>query len=107
MLNEALKMVRLFHRQNQVQVSQGTGLSKSYISEIESGRKKVSMDVLEKYASYFSMPLSSLLFFAEQSANQKAGDDIREVVAEKVIKMLDWLVSVSEFDKTVDGRGKR
>ncbi len=108
MLNKALKLVRLFHHRSQTQLSEGIGLSKSYISEIESGRKKVSMDVLDKYASYFNMPTSSLLFFAERTGTDTVSttDDTRVFVAEKVVKMLDWVVTISDIDDHVEKRGE-
>lgn len=95
MLNQALKLVRVYHNQSLTQLAEGIGLSKSYISEIEGGKKKVSMDVLEKYSSHFRIPTSSLMFFAESTASNK-GEDVRMFVADKVIKMLDWMVTIGD-----------
>ena len=54
MLNEALRLVRVFHDLNKTQTADRVGLSKSYITELERGDKKVTMEVLEKYADAFS-----------------------------------------------------
>ena len=48
MLNEALRLVRVYHDLSQADVAERVGLSKSYVSEIESGEKNVSLAVLEK-----------------------------------------------------------
>lgn len=95
MLNQALKLVRVYHNQSLTQLSQGIGLSKSYISEIEGGKKKVSMEVLEKYSSHFRIPTSSLMFFAEKTASG-TGEDVRVFVADKVLKMLDWMSTIGD-----------
>lgn len=95
MLNEALRLVRVFHDLNKTQTADRVGLSKSYITELERGDKKVTLDVLQKYADGFNMPLSSLMFFAEQAGDGSPGDKVRAVVAGKVVKMLDWIATVT------------
>lgn len=93
MLNEALRLVRVFHDLNKTQAAERTGLSKSYITELEAGSKKVTLEVLERYAEAFSIPLSSLMFFAERASQGAAADRVRYVVAGKVAKMLDWIAT--------------
>ena len=95
MLNEALRLVRVFHDLNKTQTADRVGLSKSYITELERGDKKVTMEVLEKYADAFSMPLSSLMFFAEQAGNTSPAEKTRTFVAGKALKMLDWISIVT------------
>ena len=41
-------------------------ISNSYLSEIEKGHKPPNLELLKKYSSIFSLPLSSILFFAEE-----------------------------------------
>lgn len=96
MLNEALRLVRVYHDLNQGDAAQKVGLSKSYICEIESGRKKVTLDVLEKYALAFDIPVSSLMLFAEKNENGGFSEGVRTFVADKVIKMLDWINVISD-----------
>ncbi|MBT9160597.1 MAG: hypothetical protein DDT26_01884 [Dehalococcoidia bacterium] len=95
MLNEALRLVRVFHDLNKTQTADRVRLSKSYITELERGDKKVTMEVLEKYADGFSIPLSSLMFFAEQAANPSTTEKTRSFVAGKTLKMLDWIAAVT------------
>ena len=92
MYDRALKLIRQYHRLSQVELAEKLGLSKSFISELEkSGGKKPSVDVLERYASYFRIPLSSLLLFAERAEAANFSEQSREYVADKVLKMLEWI----------------
>lgn len=95
MQHEALRLVRVFHDLNQTSLAQRMGISKSYLSEIESGKKAITLELLERYAATFNMPLSSLVFFAEQ-VDQSNVDKVRTAVAGKVLKMLDWIASKKE-----------
>lgn len=108
MLNEALRLVRVFHDLNKTQTADRVGLSKSYITELERGDKKVTIEVLQKYATGFNVPLSSLMFFAEQAAGDSAAERVRTVVAGKVVKMLDWVATVTadQSDEGVEDERK-
>lgn len=92
MQHEALRLVRVFHDMNQTTLAERLQISKSYLSEIESGKKQVTLDLLQKYAEIFGMPLSSLLFFAEQ-VESGVRERLRSSIAGKVIKMLDWMAA--------------
>jgi transcriptional regulator with XRE-family HTH domain len=91
MLNEALKQVRVFHQLKQVELAEKLDISKSYLSELESGRKAVSMDLLQKYAEIFSVPASSLLMFSENMEAAKTSDKLRLKCASKIIKAMEWI----------------
>lgn len=92
MQHEALRLVRVFHDLNQTALADRLKISKSYLSEIESGKKPVTLELLEKYAATFNIPLSSLLFFAERMNDGKP-EKVRTAVAGKVVKMLEWISS--------------
>ncbi len=92
MQHEALRLVRVFHDMNQTTLAARLQISKSYLSEIESGKKQVTLELLQKYANIFGVPLSSLLFFAEQ-VEGGARERARTAIAGKVIKMLDWMTA--------------
>ena len=92
MYYRALKLIRQYHRLSQVDLANSLGLSKSFVSELEKeGGKKPSIDVLERYASHFKVPLSSLLLFAERTEVDNVGERSRVQVAGKILKMLEWL----------------
>ena len=92
MLCEALRLIRVFHDLNQTELATQLGMSKSYLSEIESGKKQPRIELVERYASKFNLPVSSILFFSENLANPsdsaKAADKAKGVIARKVIDFL-------------------
>ncbi|SFJ06569.1 helix-turn-helix transcriptional regulator [Bradyrhizobium sp. Gha] len=92
MYDRALKLIRQYHRLSQAELADALNLSRSFVSELEkSGGKKPSIDVLERYASYFKIPISSLLLFAERSGSSDFREGSRIFAADKVLKMLEWL----------------
>jgi len=97
-LNEALKQIRVFHQMKQVELAGELHISKSYLSEIESCRKPVSMDLLQKYAEVFSVPASSLLMFSENMGAAKTSDKLRLKCANKIIKAMEWISARNEID---------
>ena len=96
MLNRALRLIRVYHDLSQVEAAERVGLSKSYVSELEKGHKKVSMEVLEKYSEAFSISLSSLMIFAERADDSGRQDATRVFVADKALKMLDWIATIGK-----------
>ena len=71
MLNNSLVCIRTFHNKSQTELANAMSVSKSYISEIESGKKKVTMNIVEKYSNYFDIPASSILELYEIMDNKK------------------------------------
>ena len=103
MYHRALKLIRQYHRLSQVDLAERLGLSKSFISEIEkSSGKKPSIDVLERYAAHFSIPLSSLLLFAERTESNNVAERSRIYAADKVLKMLEWLEETTQPNDVTD-----
>lgn len=97
MQDEALRLVRVFHDMNQSNLAERLGISKSYLSELESGKKSPTLELLQKYAATFNMPLSSLLFFAENVNNPSRSDTVRAAIAGKALKMLKWIEAKDEI----------
>lgn len=91
MLHEALRLIRVYHDLSQTQLSYELGVSNSHLSEIESGKKTPSLDLLGKYSTRFDIPLSSLLFFSESLDKPRVTDKLRLSVAKKVVSLLDWV----------------
>ena len=92
MLAEALRLMRVFHDVKQTELAARLDISKSHLSEIESGRKQPSLVLIDRYAAEFGIPRSSILFFAESlespSKSANAVKRGRGVIARKVINFL-------------------
>ena len=94
-MERALRLIRVYHDLNLSSASKRVGLSKSYISEMERGRKKVTLEVLGKYSAAFNLPVSSLMLFAEQAENNRFSEKTRVNIADKALKMLEWIEIIS------------
>jgi transcriptional regulator with XRE-family HTH domain len=103
MINEALKLVRVYHNLNQKKLADALDLSPSYLNEIESGKKQVTMDVLEKYSKFFKIPTSSLLYFAERKGRHGKKGVVNPIAA-KAIKMLDWVDTITRDIEDEDNK---
>ncbi|MEG3171176.1 helix-turn-helix transcriptional regulator [Sphingomonas sp. ZB1N12] len=91
MINEALRLMRVFHDIKQFELAERLSVSKSHISEIESGNKTPSLDLIEKYSAEFKVPVSAIMFFAEQIPNAQRGEKARTKIASKVLDLLGFI----------------
>jgi len=95
MFGKALRLLRRSHDLKQHDLASKLNISRSYISELESGSRTPSYDLLERYADTFKIPVSSLVFFAEAlTGKAKTGSrlaDAKGVIARKVLNMLEFL----------------
>lgn len=64
-LGEELRKQRRLRRVTLSDVSERTGLSVSFLSDIERNRTNPSLETLEKLADYFQLPVNQLLAAAE------------------------------------------
>lgn len=96
MLNEALRLLRVYHDLSQTELAHRLGVSKSWVSEIEKGVKSPTLSLLQSYADVFDMPLSSILFFSEQMERDDFGERVRVGVAKKVVALLGFIAASKE-----------
>lgn len=89
-MNHILKLIRAYHNVKQTELADAFGISKSYLSEIESGKKTPSLDLLEQYSKYFELPLSSIMMFYE-NYDKRSKTVARDFVVTKATKLLDWI----------------
>jgi transcriptional regulator with XRE-family HTH domain len=102
-LAEALRLLRVFHDVSQTGLADKLGISKSFLSEIESGKKEPTLNLLSRYAAEFDVPVSSLLFFAE-SVSGRGTFGPSEKVAPKVLKLLNWISATRETGESATPR---
>lgn len=98
MINEALRLIRLYWGYSQIDMSKELNLSQSMISEIERGTKSVSMEVLERYSTKLDIRMSQLLFFAEEIEGEPPLTRGKLIVANKVLQLLDALKPEEQAD---------
>lgn len=92
MLHRALRLLRIYHQFSQTDLSNRLGISNSYLSEIEKGKKLPGIELLNKYADVFKMPLSSILFFSESIEDKdRPSKKLKISAAEKILRLLEWI----------------
>ena len=95
MLSEILKTVRLYHRLSTAELSREIKVSRSYLSEIETGKKAVTMRLLTKYSDNFNIPISLFILAAEKVEGKKTADG----VVHKMERIVEWHESLHSNDK--------
>lgn len=98
LINEALRLLRLYLGLSQSKMADAVGLSQSTISEIENGAKAVTMDTLERYSAACDVRMSQLLFFAEEMEGKSVSKRGRLIVAPAVLNLLEKLAPKSLED---------
>src|SRR5688572_25356608 len=92
MLNEALRFIRIYHSLKQNEAAKKLGISKSYLSELEAGEKKPTLQLIESYSKAFDIPTSSILYFSENlHARSSARKAAEAIVAKKALSLLKFL----------------
>ncbi|KQR75779.1 helix-turn-helix transcriptional regulator [Rhizobium sp. Leaf341] len=98
MLSEALRLIRVFHDLKQREAAEKLGISKSHLSEIESGNKTPSLEIIDRYAKTFGIPASSIMFFSENIEGAGKGEKAKTFIASKVINFLQLIEQRSFSD---------
>lgn len=91
MLNEALRLMRVFHDLSQKELAEKLGISKSHLSEIEAGKKTPTLELLNRYSKVFDIPVSSILFFSENLNNNTRTEKLKTFVSSKIIAILNFI----------------
>jgi len=87
--------MRIFHDMTQRELAEKLEISKSHLSEIESGKKKTTLLVLERYAAVFGIPVSSILFFSESLNSDVQVEKSRTIVSSKILALLNFIAERS------------
>lgn len=91
-LAKILKHIRTFNKLNQTQLSEKLGITRSYISQMESGAKKPTNETLQKYSEVFDVPLSVIYLFAENLENKEdLKSKAKKLLTKKTLGLLDWI----------------
>ncbi|MEQ1711395.1 MAG: helix-turn-helix transcriptional regulator [Hyphomicrobium sp.] len=91
MIGTALRCIRVFHDLKQGEAASKLDISRSYLSEIESNAKEPTLQLLQRYADVFEVPLSSILFFSENIEQPEAISGTHRFVAGKIVALMRYL----------------
>jgi transcriptional regulator with XRE-family HTH domain len=98
MLNDALRLMRVFYDIPQRELAARLQIGAPYLSEIEAGKKQPTLQLLQRYAEVFKMPLSSIMFFAEHIGDGTRAAKIKAAISSKVLALLNFIAERSDRD---------
>lgn len=73
-LGTELRRIRKRRKQTLAEVSQGTGISVSFLSGIERGQTNPSLDTLNRLVNYYQLPTNMLLAASGMNGSQQSAD---------------------------------
>jgi transcriptional regulator with XRE-family HTH domain len=88
LIGEALRLLRVYSDMTQKDMAEALGVSQSFLSEVEKGRKQPTLELLHRYGERLGVPLSSLMFFAEEIDPVTRSGKARIAIASKVLELL-------------------
>ena len=75
------------------ELARALGISNSYLSEIETGKKKLTIDLLKRYSEVFDTSPSAILVFTEQY--EMKPKKIRETIIKKNIEIMNNIEKIA------------
>lgn len=96
MLNESLRLIRVFHDMTAKDLAQKLGISVAQLSKIETGKTTPQLNLLEKYAEIFQTTTSSLLLFADNLDAEKGRGGFKITIRNKMFSLLKALEGMTD-----------
>lgn len=95
MINETLKAFRIANEDISLKdLSKKLDISSAYLSELESGKKKPSISILKKLATFYNIPLSKLVEIDEYN-DSLINDDLS--FQKTLYKVLKYYTDKDDF----------
>ena len=91
MIGETLKRTRNIYGMTASKMSTELGISPSYLSEIENGKKQPSLELLEKYSKIYGIKLSSLILLSESIEEAKQKKDGSAFIRRLMLNLINGL----------------
>jgi DNA-binding XRE family transcriptional regulator len=82
-LSEALRLLRIYSDISQGDLALALQFQNNVLSQIENGRREITIKTLEKYTEFFNLNIKDITFFAEQIKNNK---NIKKEIFEKIMQ---------------------
>ena len=88
MIGKALRLLRVYHDLKLGDLAKKIEISPGYLSEIENGKKKPSLELIEKYSNFFKIKPSAILFFSENLDNDSITGKIKNNMRGNIVAFL-------------------
>lgn len=70
-LSEAIRLIRVYSDIKQNDLALDLDIAMNVISDMERGRRTITLKILQKYADYFNITVQTIQAFAEEIKNNK------------------------------------
>ena len=78
-LPELLKWLRISFDYRQQDIAEHIGKCKGYVSDLESGKRNITLAILEQYSLALGMPVSSILELLEENRSNEQKSLVKDV----------------------------
>jgi len=96
MLNEALRLIRVFHDKSAKNLASELEISVAQLSKIEKGKADPQIALIEKYAQVFQTTPASLLLFAENLDEEKKRGRFKIAIRNRIFNLLKALEGLAD-----------
>lgn len=103
LINEALFLARIYWGKSQVELAKDLDISQSSLSEIESSKRTVDMDLLQRYSEALHVPMSTFVLFSEDLKGRPPTRRNKYIVADWALKTLERLIPAEVLEKERSG----
>lgn len=95
-LHRTLKMLRILHDYTITDLASALEISPGHLSEIENGKALPSISLLTRYSNTFQIPISSLLYIAEEGTYPAPAEKVRLKTKRSVVNILEKAIAALE-----------
>ena len=96
-MHETLKLLRIFYGYKSVEMANLLDISQSFLSEIENNKKRITLELLEKYSKILKIKVSTIVLLSESLETEHK--DLKHSVASAGMKVLKVLEKNGELDE--------
>lgn len=98
MINETLRLLRTINGVTGKELAANLGISTSYLSEIENGKKIPGLDLLEKYSTAFKVKLSTIILFSEEIQIDKSKSPVKMQKRDMLFRFVKFIENAEASD---------
>lgn len=84
-LSEAIRLLRVYSDISQGDLAEKLGIRNTFLSEIEHGRRPITVKTLQQYSDLFNIKISTIQAFAEEIKRNK---NLKKEIFNEIMKMI-------------------
>lgn len=93
MIGEVIRLIRTIEGKKANKLAQELGISPSYLSLLENGKRQPSVELITKYADILGVRPSGILFFHEEITDEKFKNSLLKMTRPILIECITKLAA--------------